>query len=204
MLVVKLAASPLGADAYVVAVGLAAGLAWTWLPRRGAARWAARQVPIAYGLVVLLFAALAARLLAGMEHTDRELAGWIGGPFAAAGLSLGLLALEAAIFRELSLPPTHPAAVTAWLGTALLCAITFRTPGIAAALGVLALGFHRRRPLLVGLSIVFLIAFSGFFYYSLSATLLTKSAVLVGSGLVLLGVRFVLGHSTREAVEERP
>ena len=42
---------------------------------------------------------------------------------------------------------------------------------------------------LLGMAAVFLVVFASFYYYSLHLTLLEKSGVLVGSGLLLLGVR---------------
>ncbi len=196
--------SPLAADAYVVTVGLLLGLTWTLRPSRGAKGWSVRQAALGYGLAVVLFAALAVRLLVGASGPGGplELVVWLardpslrwlaGGRFAAIGLSVALLALEASIFHELSFRPAHPAAVAVCLGTLALCAVTASTPGIAAAVGVLALGFHRRRGPLIGLAVASLVAFGGFYYYSLSMSLLAKSGVLVASGLVLLALRFAL------------
>jgi uncharacterized membrane protein len=57
---------------------------------------------------------------------------------------------------------------------------------VSGALVLVMLGFDRRRAGLVGLGSAFLIGFLGLHYYSLALTLMQKSAVLVGSGLVCL------------------
>ena len=49
--------------------------------------------------------------------------------------------------------------------------------------------FDRRNRVLLGLAIVFLLVFGSMYYYSLHLTLLEKSAVLAGSGALLLAIR---------------
>jgi len=60
------------------------------------------------------------------------------------------------------------------------------------AAGVLALAFHRRSVVMLGLAVAFLIGFGVLYYYDLSLSLLAKSGALVGSGLVLLGLRLFI------------
>ena len=54
------------------------------------------------------------------------------------------------------------------------------------------LAFDRRNPVLLGLGVLFLLVFASVFYYSLNLTLLEKSGVLVGSGVLLFAVRRAL------------
>ena len=65
-------------------------------------------------------------------------------------------------------------------------------PGVIGAAGVLALAFHRRNEVMLGLAVAFLIGFGVLYYYDLSLSLLAKSGALVGSGLVLLGLRLFI------------
>jgi uncharacterized membrane protein len=58
--------------------------------------------------------------------------------------------------------------------------------------GILALGFHRRSDVLIGLAVAFLLGFGVLYYYDLKMSLLAKSLALVGSGLVLLGLRLFI------------
>jgi uncharacterized membrane protein len=53
----------------------------------------------------------------------------------------------------------------------------------------MALGGHRRAPLLVALASGALVLFGFIFYHDLELTLLLKSGLLLGSGLLLLGAR---------------
>ena len=60
------------------------------------------------------------------------------------------------------------------------------------------LGFDRRRSGLVGLAATFLIGFLGIYYYSLTLSLLQKSAVLVASGAVCLAAAAFFRARLRE------
>ena len=79
--------------------------------------------------------------------------------------------------------PVHAATLAA---LALIGFVTPAVPGVAAAVGVLLLALHRRNPVLLGLAVTFLFVFLGLLYYSLAATLLSKSLHLMGAGLLLL------------------
>ena len=61
------------------------------------------------------------------------------------------------------------------------------SPGMSAALALMVLGAARRERLLEGIGTLFFPAFLFFYYYSLHATLLEKSLILMGCGVVLLG-----------------
>ena len=61
---------------------------------------------------------------------------------------------------------------------------------ILAAVIALLLGYWRANTLLMGLATVFLLFFLGAYYYNLDITLLNKSYILMGTGAVLLVVRF--------------
>lgn len=82
-----------------------------------------------------------------------------------------------------------------WLAVAgtLLLGL-FTAPGILAALGLLVLGYASREKLLIGLGALAWPAFIGMFYYDLDLDLGTKSAVLAGSGALLLLGRAVLAR----------
>jgi uncharacterized membrane protein len=82
---------------------------------------------------------------------------------------------------------------------ALVGAASWNTPGILAAMVVLAVGYHRREIVLIGLAGAFLVGFTGWYYYALHLTLLQKSGALVLSGGVLLAVRQWLRHGAQAA-----
>ncbi len=73
------------------------------------------------------------------------------------------------------------------LAFALNIAILFhQSPSILAALIVLLIGIERGNRILVPLAIIALITFYSDYYYSMEMTLMKKSLILMGSGLVML------------------
>jgi len=80
-----------------------------------------------------------------------------------------------------------PAAGTALLG--LLSA-----PGLLAATGLVNLGHLERNVILKGLGLIFLPVYVIAFYYNLATTLLVKSFVLIGTGVVLWMIRWYLSR----------
>jgi hypothetical protein len=73
-------------------------------------------------------------------------------------------------------------------GTALLGILSL--PGVLAAIGMTILGHLERDAVLKRLGILFLPLYIARFYYNLETTLLFKSLVLIGSGVVLWAVRW--------------
>lgn len=67
------------------------------------------------------------------------------------------------------------------------------TPGVLAAIGLLVLGHVLSDRLIIALGVLFLPLFLGYYYYDLNVSLLAKSGILAGSGLVLLAARYLLG-----------
>lgn len=110
-------------------------------------------------------------------------------PWPLTALCVGLLAgLAFRIAADHGTEPGSPSLLGAVGGAVTLGALTLSTPAISGALLFVVLGFDRRRPGLVAIAATFLVGFLGLYYYSLSLTLLQKSAVLVASGVVCLGV----------------
>jgi hypothetical protein len=177
------------------ALALAAGAAVMWLhqPRRlrraGLDPWA----PVAHALVLSLLALLLAGLADGGAVLRSLLDKPAGlGRLASAGLGLGVVMLALAISAEAGVPRPTPLRAAALAGLALLGFVTPRVPGVAAAAGVLLLGLHRRNSLLLGVAIVFLIAFLGLLYYDLETTLLAKALHLMTAGAVLVAAAWLL------------
>lgn len=116
---------------------------------------------------------------------------------AAFGIALLLLLLAGLVLRELSLQPLSIAGVGVLGIVAIVMIPAFNTPGIIMALLVLAIAYWRNSTLLLGIGILGLLAFLSAYYYNLELDLLTKSLLLMGSGLGTLCVRFVLGWLTQ-------
>lgn len=184
---------PQGLDAGIALV--IAGVAYVW---RGPLRTRDDRLdeilhPVGYGWMIVLFAALLGRTLATSTHShwSMELGKEVGtlGPVATIVCAAALAALVFKVLDEHGSSLSRPASFALLAGVAALGAATLDSPGIIAGLGALMLGFDRRSRVLLGMATVFLIVFASFYYYSLHLTLLEKSGVLIGSGLLLLAIR---------------
>jgi len=82
--------------------------------------------------------------------------------------------------------PAAPSTLVPIGGAIAIGGLTMSTPAVTGALLFVMLGFDRRRSGLVGLAATFLVGFLGIYYYSLTLSLLQKSAVLVASGTICL------------------
>ncbi|RKG71831.1 DUF4401 domain-containing protein [Corallococcus exercitus] len=108
------------------------------------------------------------------------------------------------VLRELGQEHEKRVWIPAVCALVLLTVMTLNTPGVLVAALMLTLGFHRRSRVMLGLAVAFLLTFGAYYYYDLHITLLAKALALVGSGLVLLGVRqFFLRRESAVLAEAR-
>ena len=103
-----------------------------------------------------------------------------------------LLFLVSQIVADLGLGLRSGAVPWLLAGCVILLIPAVRMPGILGALIVLLLGFWRNNWPPIGLAAVFLVFYLGAYYYSLEWTLLVKSFALMGTGIILLTLRYVL------------
>jgi hypothetical protein len=139
--------------------------------------------PMAFALATFLPALLAAM---SFQQLRAECTGWP----ARIILALGVAGLVVAVAGRRNLR-REPVVVA--LGATLLLG-TFTAPGLLAAIGLLVLGYHRRERLLVGLGVAGFTGFLWHFYYALEMDLGMKSALLMASGALLLGARWILSR----------
>ena len=165
----------------------AGGAAVLWMDEARFAAGSRRALlrPVGYGLIAGLLGVLLLTLGPGVVTTVH----WWASTLA---LTAALVYAEARILAAHGVAVTSKMGMAVVLGTSVVGALTLPAPGILAALLVLVLGFSRGRRFLVGLACAFLVLFLSFFYYDLGWTLLAKSAVLAGSGAVLLLLRSLL------------
>ncbi|EPX63088.1 hypothetical protein D187_006498 [Cystobacter fuscus DSM 2262] len=190
-------APPVVAD--VALVGLTA-LAHVLLLQQGRLQGRARVAPLvtptAFGLVTTLFFVLLMRTW--FQGFYRDILGREGLELPASVLTLGLAAVTLysawRVMEETQAGPGGAAGVTAFAALALTALLTLNTPGVIAALGVLMLGFHRRNTVLLGLAVLFILVFGVSYYYDLRMSLLAKSLALLGSGLLMLGLRLFIAR----------
>lgn len=113
---------------------------------------------------------------------------WAG----AAASAAVFLWMVGALLRREAVALGSEAGKRAIAGAVLLAALALKAPGIAPALVILIAGHANGNRVLAGLGIAALVAYLSYYYYSLEATLLEKSAVLAVTGIVLLAARLVL------------
>jgi uncharacterized membrane protein len=68
------------------------------------------------------------------------------------------------------------------------------TPGILVAIALMIIGYERIERSLTGLGIAIFPIFIWSYYYNMSLNLMTKSFILVGSGVILLAARMYMGR----------
>ena len=154
--------------------------------------WRTLLSPVVFALAITLFGSLLARSFSDVVHELRELG--MHSPLALLTLGLAVVTMYTAarVLQELGVEVSGAVGVTVFVSLGLTALLTLHTPGVIAAAGVLALAFHRRSVVMLGVAVAFLIAFGAFYYYDLSLTLLAKSLALLGSGAVLLGLRLFI------------
>ena len=167
---------------FLLAIGTMA--VWQQEFRLLTSRWFSIRAPLGYGLALSLFGVC---LLSIVDFFLGATQWWLS----AAGLALVLLYLAFILLREVERPLVSPVGLWALGAVVLLLIPAYQTPGILAAVIVLLLGQWRGNVLLMGLATVFLLFFLGAYYYNLDIPLLNKSYILMGTGAVLLLLRFL-------------
>lgn len=203
LLLLRLTVSGVLVDVALVGLTVLAHLLFLQQGRLQAGRWGEVVTPAAFGLVTSLLWVLLMRTWFHDFYGSLFRKGSAELPPGVLTLGLAVVTLYSAwrVLEETGVETGGVAGVTAFATLALLALLTFRTPGVIATAGVLLLGFHRRSEVLLGMAVVFTLIFGLSYYYDLQLTLLAKSLALLGSGLVLLGLRlFVLRRFP--AVEE--
>jgi len=121
------------------------------------------------------------------------------GPAAVSSLVMQVAALIWLLYRasETSSKRTAEVFVVPAAGAILLG--VFSSPGLLAALTVMILGHLERDSILKGLGVRFVPVYLIAYYYSLESTLMTKSLVLVGTGIVLWIARWYVGRRINSA-----
>jgi len=183
-----------GTVALLMPAALTAACLAVWLlefsfPRRGALLRAG-----GYGLTLAALQTLISPylLFAGLfwHHPmgDERLVLWAG----PAAQALVLAAAAIALLRREGVALDSGRGVGALGGALVLALVTFKAPGLAPAVGILVLGYANGNRLLAGLGVIGLLSYLSYYYYSLQATLLEKSALLAAAGVALLVARFAL------------
>ena len=145
-------------------------------------------MPFTYAFILsLCINILFVTSLIGFGHTMHKEV--FGMTFINGILTGGLIALFGWAAGDIKKLKTKPL-MWATAGTLILGLIS--APGILLSIGLMVLGYAKHKSLLIILGIILMPVFLFLYYYSLETSLAQKSAVLIGSGLVLLLVRICL------------
>ena len=143
-------------------------------------------LPVGYGVVFGLFGTIAHELSSNPSITDIGEAA-LHKPFIT---SLMLLVItiwyEVRLLADYDRPPTHRSTIVLVGLTVIVALPTLTTPGILASILLILLGYRRKHNLLLILAYLFMAGFISYFYYSLQTTLLIKSFILMGTGILFL------------------
>jgi hypothetical protein len=180
-----------------------AAVVWVWLAEFDFGRHGALLRAAGYGLA---FAALQIVVLHGdlwriaMGSFGHVQAQWPAGVWLghAASAAVLLWAVFRLLRREGLLLGSGQGRV-AIAGALILAIVSLKAPGVGPTVAILIVGFANGNRVLAGLGIAALLGYLSHFYYSLSATLLVKSGVLVATGLTLLVARMLMRHWWPEA-----
>ena len=170
--------------------------AWLWLNEFNYPRHMRNMQAIAYGLVLALVpfkgSALYGHAFMGMQSLhDKSAFGvqpWMGEVLAGAVMIYVVWQL----LQRLGKRAAGPLAITAILGTLILCAVSLEARGLTVGLVIMLLGFAGGNRILSGLGIVALLFYISSYYYLLESSLLVKSQILFVTGLILLAIRWLI------------
>ncbi|PTL78433.1 DUF4401 domain-containing protein [Vitiosangium sp. GDMCC 1.1324] len=205
LVLLRLTTSGVLVDVALVGLTVAAHLLFLHQGRLQSETWGALVTPAAFGLVTTLLSTLVMRSWFHDFYGEIFRHGAAELPSGVLTMGLAVVTLYSAwrVLEETGAEPGGIAGVTAFAALGLLAILTFQTPGVIAATGVLLLGFHRRSVVLLGMAVVFILVFGVGYYYDLQLTLLAKSLALLGGGLVLLGLRLFILRRFPAAEEVR-
>ncbi len=177
---------------YGIATALtAAGFALIWMQE---VRWVKfRQLccPVGYGLALSLLLYRASFLWGRSLWWSRSQrsADWLSfySPWLGKGLLLvAFLAVAYVLLRRLGLSAMSRSGMTVLIGAAAVLVISIQAPGIASALLIMMVGFAVCNRILIGIGILAFGSFLSNYYYLMNSTLMEKSMLLIGSGVLLL------------------
>ena len=177
---------------------------WLWLNEFRYPMHMSKIRAIGYGLVLALIHLKATAYFGGLAlwrsgHNSHQTWGqlWMGEVVAGAVMVYVIWQLLLRCGQAFS----GRLAITAILGTIIICVASIEVPGITAGIVIMLLGFAGSNRVLLGLGIVSLLFNISSYYYLLDTTLLAKSQSLVLVGLVLLAVRWLICHFIPEDKE---
>jgi len=176
-------------DVLETAIGGAMVATWLGQAQWQSGRWAKLYEPVSRALVIAFFLGLFTTLMSADGYPNE--AQPVGIPTTVTSALL-LLWVAADALKETVGHVRRRDGMVAVVCIGGLALLTYSAPGIIGTALCLVLGLHRRSRWLVASATLFMCIFGVGFYYQLNIDLLTKSGMLAGSGLLLLGARLAL------------
>ncbi|MDQ7037477.1 MAG: DUF4401 domain-containing protein, partial [Anaerolineae bacterium] len=158
---------------------------------------------VGYGLVFGLFGTIMHELGQNPAYSESVRNG-LHQPLMTALMLLAItIWYEVRLLSNYEVALSHRAAMMLLAITVIITLPTLTTPGILAALLLIILGYRRRHTVLLVLAYLFMAGFISEYYYSLQVTLLIKSFILIGTGVLFLvgGFIFQRAFPVPEATE---
>lgn len=187
------------------AIAAACALVWRgelWLAAR-ADLWQ----PVGYGLALGLIQAVTISVLAGdkLFLLHRHGNSWMlkhGNEIGTLLVAVIFLAVTVEIMRTLEISTSSSEGIAILCCAVVAMAVSFPTHGLAAACLILILGFAGGNRILFGLGLLSLASFLSHYYYQMHETLLFKSMILGGMGILLIAARWAM-HKLFPTMEDR-
>lgn len=168
-----------GAQGFTTPLVLGAWIYLYWAEPRPLSRYSSHMVPVRRGLLLGLVIPLVWGVVLRMDVSSHaDVSRWVG---EGAAVLLGLVVL----WRWQ--PPAGAKPAWVMVAAVLLAPRAVFAPGLTASLMMLVVGFARRERGAMILGLMALLCSLSSYYYLLALTLRTKSLILIGLGLVLMG-----------------
>lgn len=169
----------------IVAIGL-----WTdKLPTVYQIRFFEILEPVKYGIVVGIFSLLIYEVTNRYGFIQENTAN-----FTTASLFFCLIWLETILLDDYEISLKSRFALTLFAISLIISIPIWTTPGILAGIIGILLAFRQNKRILQGISSLYLAGFIIYFYYWLDVTLLTKSIILMSTGVLMIIASFVLNR----------
>lgn len=145
--------------------------------------------PVKYGIVIGIFSILIYEVTNRYGFIQENTAN-----FTTAILFFCLIWLETILLDDYEISLTSRFALTLFAISLAISIPIWTTPGILAGIIGILLAFRRNNRILQGISSFYLAGFIVHFYYWLDVTLLTKSIILMSTGVLMIIASFVLNR----------
>jgi len=168
-------------------------VAWLWLNEFRFVQHMQKIRAVAYGLVLALVQLKGSMLFGGTwTLSNSQSTQWVEPWMSELLASIVILYVVWQLLKKYSEYLSNRTIAIALIGTLLLCAASMEATGLTVGITIIILGFSSSNRILLGLGVASLLFYISAYYYLLDITLLDKSFVLFGVGVILLLARWLM------------